>query len=163
MSLPVKAIDRLFQRLLSTYGMEFQNKWGAMKLGDVKGAWAHELAGFANEQGLSRIAWALENLPDFPPNAVVFKNLCRQAPSVDLTKALPAPPPPADPARIAAEMAKLGNVRERVTGSASSGRQWAVQLQDRIGRGYKPTRSQAEMVAVALRTAGGGTNAVECI
>ena len=102
-----KAIDRLFERLAATYGAQWSKQWQDVPMQDVKTAWAHELAGFANS--LSRVAWALENLPPRCPNVIEFKLLCRQAPMPD---APVLPEPKADPARVAAELSKLADVKK---------------------------------------------------
>jgi hypothetical protein len=103
-----KAIDRLFERLSSTYGSSWTRMWADVPMTDVKTAWAHELAAYANN--LNAIAWALENLPDRCPNLIEFKSLCKHAPRPD-TKALGEPKAPADVvdrelAKIAAEAFK---------------------------------------------------------
>jgi len=105
MSLPSKAIDRLFERLSLTYGRQFSELYQAVDPNAVKALWAHELSGFANS--LHRIAWALENLPPRCPNVIEFRNLCREAPR---PQAAPLPEPPADPERVRAELAKLASV-----------------------------------------------------
>ena len=46
MSLPLNAIDRLFDRLLATYGRDFSARWEGLDQGAVKSSWAHELAGY---------------------------------------------------------------------------------------------------------------------
>jgi hypothetical protein len=48
MSLQLKAIERLFDRLLATYGNEFVTKYGDMDSAKVKTVWASELAPFEN-------------------------------------------------------------------------------------------------------------------
>lgn len=109
MSLPMKAIDRLFDRMTATYGAQWLRMWEGVPVQDVKTAWCHELAGFNSEQGLRRIAWALDNLPGKVPNGPEFRNLCRTAPA----EAAPAlPMPPANPERMRAELAKLGHVEK---------------------------------------------------
>ena len=105
MSLPVKAIDRLFERLALTYGAAWMRQWEGLNLNDIKAMWAHELAGYASR--LDAIAWALEHLPPRCPNILEFKALCREAPRHE---PLPLPEPPADPERVKAELAKLGHV-----------------------------------------------------
>ena len=145
MSLPVRAVERLFERFLATYGTEFSNKWGGAPISDVKSVWADELSGFANR--LDAVAWALQNLPERVPNAVQFKALCRMAPA-PAAKALPAPPP-ASPERVSAEMAKLGAVKERVLTSQSVGREWVAKLQERIRNGYNATEAQRAMLKAA--------------
>ena len=102
MSLPVNALERLFQRLTATYGQEFIGKWHNVSMNDVKAAWSHELAAYANN--LNAIGWALENLPDKCPNLIEFKNLCKQAPRPQ-NEALNAPK--ADPSVVDAELAKI--------------------------------------------------------
>jgi hypothetical protein len=59
MSLPLKAIDRLFERLTATYGRDFTGRFDGVDQNELKALWAHELAGFADK--LSMVAWALEN------------------------------------------------------------------------------------------------------
>ena len=148
MSLSIRVVERLFARLINTYGEEFLRQWGASPLVDVKTTWAHELAPFANR--LEMIAWALENLPERAPNAIVFRNLVRSAPrpvseDVPLLSA-----PPADPARIAAELEKLGVIRTAVVLKPSNGRDWARVLDARIKAGYKATKAQRDAVRDAL-------------
>lgn len=102
MSLPIRVIERLFQRLTATYGTEFVNKWDKMVLVDIKTAWAHELA-FCHDD-LNMIGWALENLPAKCPNLIEFKNLCKQAPRI---KQLALDAPKADPEIVDAEIRKI--------------------------------------------------------
>jgi len=90
MTLPIADVERLFDRLSMTYGVEFRNKWAGMPLNEIKTHWAYELAQFADN--LNAIGWALQNLPDRCPNLIEFKNLCKQAPrpqhqALDATKA----------------------------------------------------------------------------
>lgn len=113
MSLPTKAVDRLFERLAATYGAAWTRQWADVPIADAKTVWAHELAIFANS--LTRIAWALENLPPKCPNVIEFKNLCRQAPAPDVPR---LPELKADPERVKAELAKLGGVRQKAAAQA---------------------------------------------
>ncbi len=108
MSLPSKAIDRLFERLALTYGAEWHRRWQGLDENAVKSLWSHELAGFSAR--LEDIAWALENLPPRAPNAIEFKQLCRQAPRPE-TPALPEPK--ADPERMRTELSKLRDVMKQ--------------------------------------------------
>jgi len=84
MSLPMPAVERLFQRLALTYGSQFARMWDGTSSAEVKTTWAHELALFANN--LPAIGWALENLPERCPNLIQFKNLCKQAPRPETPK-----------------------------------------------------------------------------
>ncbi len=152
MSLSIRVVERLFARLINTYGEEFLRQWGASPLVDVKTTWAHELAPFANR--LEMIAWALENLPELAPNAIVFRNLVRSAPR-PVSEDFPLlSGPPADPARIAAELEKLGVVRTAVALKSSNGRDWARVLDARIKAGYKATKAQRDAVRDALAVDG---------
>lgn len=106
MSLPMKAIDRLFERLGATYGKQWTSMWEGTPISDVKTLWAHELAPYA--QHLECIAWALENLPPRAPNAIEFKQFCRSAPRKEEVPAIAHVK--ADPERVKAEFAKLREV-----------------------------------------------------
>lgn len=110
MSLPIRAIDRLFDRLTLTYGRAFMAQWEGIpdkQLADLKTLWADELGQFRDR--LECVAWALENLPTRAPNVVEFRNLCRSSPR---PPDLQLPEPKADPARVAAELAKLADVKK---------------------------------------------------
>jgi hypothetical protein len=78
MSISATAIDRLFNRFGIIYGNQWVNMWVGMSINDVKTLWMNELAGFGDK--LEMIAWALEHLPERPPNLIQFKNLCSSAP-----------------------------------------------------------------------------------
>lgn len=128
MSLPMKAIDRLFERMAAAYGSQWSRMWEGVPIQDVKTEWMHDLAEFATDAGMRRIAWALDNRTDRPPNAIQFRNLCRQAPS-ESAPALPLPP--ANPERMREELAKLGHLdkSKRMTTSGSIGhKEWAKRL-----------------------------------
>lgn len=114
----------------------------------VKASWAHELSGFANN--LHALAWALENLPERAPNVIAFRNLARQAPA---QAAALLPLPKADPARIAAELAKLETVRA-ARHNAVDGRDWARRIMERHKGGGKIMPYSLDCAKKALRTAG---------
>ncbi|QIM51606.1 hypothetical protein [Hydrogenophaga crocea] len=120
MSLSLQAIDRLFTRMSVTYGEAWNRSLGQAPINDVKSVWAHELGVFANS--LTRIAWALENLPAKCPNVIEFRNLCRQAPMPEAPR---LPEPKADPERVRAELAKLGDLKVKVQTKGGDGREWA--------------------------------------
>lgn len=153
MSLPIKAIDRLFERLAATYGNDWTRQWASVPIADVKSVWAHELSGFAGK--LQCIAWALENLPEQCPNVIQFKHLCRKAPDSVLPQ-LAAPEPKADPARVAAELAKLrGTLGIPAPGAPTNQvnhRAWAPRILARLEAGEKisPTVVKMARDCVAL-------------
>lgn len=134
MSLPLKAVDRLFDRLLATYGRQFTDLYAQADAASVKTAWAHELAGYASENGLKAVAWALENLPERCPNAIQFRNLCRQAPAPEAQR---LPEPTADPARVAAELAKLASARREVSATGIDRKAWVKRIIARHEAGEK--------------------------
>jgi hypothetical protein len=109
MSLPLAWVDRIFDKLTLTYGQQFLNRWRDLDLNAVKSDWMHELSGF--EKAPHAIAYALANLPDAPPTVLQFRSLARLAPAADVPK---LPEPKADPARLAAELAKLAPLREKL-------------------------------------------------
>lgn len=118
MSLPSKVVDRLFDRLIGTYGREFMGRWDGINEMAVKTLFAHELSGFADR--LDCIAWALENLPERAPNVIQFRNLCRQAPAPEVPRLEVVA---AGRERVQAELARLTPVLAQPI--KSNGRQWA--------------------------------------
>jgi hypothetical protein len=103
---------------------------GSTPLNDAKALWAHELSVFGNS--LHRIAWALENLPPKCPNVIEFKHLCRQAPAPEAQQ---LPEPKADPARLKAELSKLGDIRAQVTKTNTDHKAWARKIIERAKAG----------------------------
>ena len=148
MSLSLKAVDRIFDRLTATYGRDFSSRWEGLDGNAVKSSWSHELSGF--EHGLHMIAWALEHLPEKSPNVIEFRNLCRKAPAAE-HKALEAPQ--ADPARVAAEMAKLVQLRSTQPVSGHGMKEWAHRLAARLAAGEKLSRYQIDCMNTALGVA----------
>ena len=143
-----KAIDRLFERLSATYGSAWTRLWADAPMNDVKTAWAHELAMFANN--LNAIGWALENLPDRCPNLIEFKSLCKQAPRPN-TPALDAPKAPAELvdkelAKMAAEAFKA----PRDDNGRVDHKRWAKKLKARHAAGEKLSMIQVKFYKQAL-------------
>jgi hypothetical protein len=147
MSLPSKAIDRLFDRLTATYGNEWINRWQGLDVQAIKSLWGHELAAYANR--LEALAWALENLPPRAPNVIEFKHLCRQAP---LPEAPRLPEPKADPQRVAAELAKLAPLRQAVMQESGDRKAWAHRIVARSEAGDRVNAAALRMARDALRT-----------
>ena len=155
MTIPTKAVDRIFERMAATYGSAWTNQWRDVPMADVKTAWAQELAPFGHQDAatgkwrMDRIAWALENLPERCPNAIEFKNLCRHAPTQD---APALPEPKADPARVAAELAKLGGMKTQArVASTYDGKAWARTIMARHEAGEKVNACALSMARSALR------------
>jgi len=123
MSLPLPWIERIFQKLTLTYGRDFLGRWEGLPIADVKTDWAECLSGFGHQP--EAIAWALANLPDSKaPTAQEFRAICRRAPAKELPR---LPEPAADPARVAAELAKLAPARKELAAASCSydPREWA--------------------------------------
>ena len=148
MSLPMKAVDRLFERLAATYTTAWVRQFDHVPMQDVKTAWAHELSGYAGR--LDSVAWALENLPQKCPNVIEFKAVCRQAPRPPEQQLAPVK---ADPDRMAAELAKLADVKKSAK-SAAHGidhKAWARALQSRDEAGEKLNPTVRRFYREALR------------
>lgn len=148
MSLPLKAVDRLFDRLVATYSNEWVRRWEGLDDAAIKTLWAHELAQFAGR--LDAVAWALENLPPRSPNVIEFRNLCRQAPRPAEAQ---LPSPKADPARLAAELAKLADVKKAARAAVSTidHKAWAKRLIARHEAGEKLNPTCLRFARDALR------------
>ena len=143
MSLPAKAVDRIFARLGATYCAAWERSIGAVPLSDVKTAWAHELSGFAGR--LQDIAWALENLPERCPNVIEFRAICRKSPRVEL----PQLDVKADPERVQSELAKLATARTVAAGGIDR-KAWARSIMARVDAGERVRPICAKFARQAL-------------
>lgn len=101
------AIRRLIERLTLDYGEAFLRKWEGVNPNRLFDHWFHELEHLNNQEGLYRIAWALQNLPDHVPSVPAFKRLCSEAviPRRQI-EALPRSAP--NPERVRVELQRLG-------------------------------------------------------
>lgn len=135
MSLPLPWVDKIFLKLTLVYGRDFIGRWEGLEIADVKTDWGHEMSGY--DQAPEAIAHALANLPaGKPPTVLEFRELARRAPRKDLAL-LPAPP--ADPERIAAELARareLTGVNRMAVGGYDH-KAWARRLIGRHEAGEK--------------------------
>lgn len=154
MSLPLVAVNRLFDRLTATYGRDFLARFDGLEQADLKSLWTHELAGFSDKLGM--IAWALENLPERAPNVIEFRNLARRAPVPDAPR---LPEPKADPARVAAELAKLAPTlaAARAPTGGIDNKAWAKRLIARHDGGERlnPTTLRFAREALGMAVTGG--------
>ena len=144
MSISLKAIDRLFERLAATYP-NWSRQWLDVPESDIKTAWAHELSGFENN--LHALAWALENLPERCPNVIEFRNLARRAPEAEQPR---LPKPKADPARLKIELAKLSEIKFQVKNAAIDPKDWAKAILKRHKEGAKINISTLSMARFAV-------------
>ena len=134
MSMPLQAVDRLFSRLTMTYGPTFTRTFEGLDLNEVKSLWSHELAFYCTQDRMIDVAWALENLPERAPNIIEFRNLCRKAPEREKPR---LPEPKADPVRLQKELARLGEIREKVLTTAVDHKAWARRIIARHQAGDK--------------------------
>lgn len=151
MSLSTRVVDRLYERLMLTYGSQWMALWQGADLNEVKSLWASELSPWANR--LDALGWALDHLPERPPNLIAFKALCRQAPAPNVP-ALPLPE--RDPQRMQQAMAILRGLTGesdgqpvRVGGKVSGGRTPAQSVIDGlIERGEKRALNPAQVAVL---------------
>lgn len=145
MSLPAKWVEALFTKLTLAYGRDFLARWEGLDICDVKTDWGHELAGFVNHP--EAIAYALANLPPKAPTVLEFRALCRRAPVKDAPR---LESPAANPERVRAELAKLGDIRAVATKRVGGrGRAWARPIIERAERGERVSPTVLRMARQA--------------
>lgn len=139
----LKVIDWIFAKMLIRYGSLWSSKWEAIPEAAVKADWAEQLANMPRES----ILYAIGFLPlEFPPTVTQFREICKRAPDrTPKPRAISAPP--ADPAKVAALVAKA-----RAMQAARKPRQWAHELQAREEAGEKLNERQREAWRGAVRT-----------
>lgn len=150
MSLPLQWVDRIFEKLTLTYGQQFLGRWRDIDLNAVKTDWASQLSGLQSfPEG---IVYALENLDaEKPPTVLMFKALAFHAPRPE---ALRLNEPKADPARVAAEFAKLAPLRDNWKTNAVGRLDWARALKAKDESTPKlVTETVRKMYKDALRVA----------
>lgn len=148
-SLPERWVQRIFATMRATYGASFDRQWEcpagtdpADHIAAMLEHWGRELRAYQQHPGA--ISYALENLPEHPPNLIEFRALCRRRPDSE-QKRLEAP------RVLPAEM------REAVAGIAKpepkdDPRQWARDLRIREQNGANLTLAQRAMWREALKT-----------
>lgn len=144
-------VDRIFTKLTVRYGDRFLNRWRGIDMDAVRNDWADTLAGFDNWP--EAIAYAFEHLDDDkPPTAANFRTLAHLAPKPER---LALPEPKADPARVAAELAKLGHLPGPAPSKQSGHgmRDWAYRLKTRHDAGEILSLNQIRCYTDALGAA----------
>lgn len=140
-------VEYVFKRLAATYGASWDRSLGQAPIADVMTVWEYHLQQFTQSTAAKKmIMWALDNLPDRCPNVMEFKAICRRAP---IAQALALPEPQANPARVAAELAKLAPLRAD-TVSPVDHKAWAKRLQARHAAGEKLNLNQIRCFNNAL-------------
>ncbi len=141
--LPDEVLNRIWQKLVVSYGHLFKSQWDGLPLDAVRADWAEELASYADKPWA--IEYALAHRPErLPLTAQMFRRICGQA--VDPAQsARPAEPVVrADPKRVAELVIRTASDRGRHP------RQWAFDLRDRELAGQSLRRSQQMMWREAL-------------
>lgn len=131
---PQHPIDRLFKRMALVYGAAWDRSLGSAPLADVKTSWGYELSGFASEEGLKAMAWALDNLPARCPNVIEFRELCRRSPLPQLER-LEAPK--AAPAVVAEQIARQSGLKQVINQQRTDGKEWARRIMKRFEDGER--------------------------
>ena len=132
-ALPDGWVERIWAIMRASYGAEFDRQWQCPEgvepsrhVQEMKWHWGRELRGF--QQSPNAIQFALDNLPERPPNLIQFKALCTRRPEVR-RQALPSPK--ADPAMVEEIMSRL----QRPEGYDPKA--WAYNLREREEAGEK--------------------------
>jgi hypothetical protein len=143
--LPDELLDRVWQKLLVSYGHLFKAQWDGLPISAVREDWAEELASFAGKPWA--IDYALAHRPDrLPLTAAMFRRLCSQAIDPAQTSAQRDPGPRANPQRVAEVVGRcaVGSGRSRHP------RQWAVDLRNRELAGQRLGLGQRKLWREAL-------------
>jgi hypothetical protein len=149
MPLQTSWVYHLFAKLTVRYGQAFTRQYADADPTMVKADWAEVLDGTSGEA----LSYALRYLPNNPPNAMQFRDLCRAAPTQDAPK-LPPPVTRPDPARVRAALERM---RQRLPPSSPA--QQCIDNIERIVAELNGIISEAQrhMVAHCLRMPGTST------
>lgn len=146
-SLPEAWVRKIFATMRATYGAAFDRQWQcpaasdpAEHAADMIGHWARELRGY--QQSPQALAYALEHLPDNPPNLIEFRKLCRGAPQYTQRQ---IEAPRVTPEKMKEAVASIVSPPPR-----EDEKQWARNLQALEERGGNLTLAQKTMWRAAL-------------
>ena len=120
MSLPISWVERIFARMAVRYGTGWTMLWTGIDPEAVKADWAEVL----DRMPPDSLSYALGFLPERVPTATQFLEICRRAPD-RAPKPIQIEGPPSDPARVAAEIARLRKIQKL------GPKAWAYRLRDR--------------------------------
>jgi hypothetical protein len=132
-------IDSLFARMLVRYGHAFLRRWDGLQLADVKDDWARVLEHVPDDM----VDFALDNLPEQPPIATQFRDLCARRPAPEVPQ---LPSPSASPAFVQQVLSGVSR------GSSGDPKGWARKLRWREQRGERLTLAQRDAWRTALGT-----------
>jgi hypothetical protein len=134
--------DKLFEKLRAFYGAEWDRMYAGQHLPDVKAAWCDALSPWSESADVIR--FALANLPEKPPNAIAFRNLCRSAPQA--AAALQILPPRVGPQKVAeiVASARIGTPADPLRSPAQSVIDGIIQILTK--KTEAPSRAQRQFV-----------------
>lgn len=119
--LPAQWVNKIFHTLTVLHGRDFLGRWEGIPIEDVKADWAERLGCFVARP--EAIKYALDNLHENKsPTALDFRTVCLRCPAPVLL-ALDAPA--ADPARVAAELAKIATAAPAPRAAPFDHKAWA--------------------------------------
>lgn len=146
-------MEKIFAAMRATYGAAFDRQWECPAGVDpvkhaqgMKAFWARELGPLQREPEALR--YALDNLPDQPPNLVQFKAICNRSPAPAF-KALPAPDFDRERATDALALAKSA-----VSAGVNHPKAWAVRIVESAAQGIKVPSYNLRLAREALGLAG---------
>jgi hypothetical protein len=133
-------VKLVFAKLFLTYGSRFMGQYGTAPPETIESDWAHELAGVSRQA----ILYGLQNLhPDFPPNVLQFRAICRRKP-MPAHVAISGPELPPD--RVQQLAAQLSNKKP----VGKDPKDWARKLRRREQGGERLSIFQREAWRTAL-------------
>ena len=147
MALPLPWVDRIFDKLMLTYGRDFTGRWEGLPMSSVKADWSHELSGFEAHPEAIRHALLSVN-PAKSPTVLEFRNLAANAPKM-AEKQLPMPPQ--DMAFVNSVLASVNRDRQAV-----GMKDWANALKARHAAGDRLSDNQVRCYKNALGLHEGG-------
>jgi hypothetical protein len=136
-------VERLFSRLQVRYGDAWLRKWEGINLAAVKADWCEQL-GPLYQRNPKAISYALDHLPDYPPNADGFLRICLLAPSPMLA----LPPVTAQPnLPFLAEVVGRIKVASQAQNKATPAQHCANRLRAILAKNGNLSVVQADMLA----------------
>jgi len=143
MSLPLRWVEKIFQKLSLVYGRDFLGRWEGIPIEDVKADWSHELSGFeAHPEAIKHALLSIN--PAKPPTVLEFRNLAANAPKM---AAIELPPLPVDKVFRQSLVAQISPPVQHGM------KDWAYRLQARHAAGERLNPNQVRCYRAALGVA----------
>lgn len=130
---PMKAIERLFQRLSLNYGRQFLDLWKDIPLEEIKLEWSQGLSGIDFKEIAAGLEYCLDH-HKFPPTLPEFKQLCRDSKRPEVLKALPRN---YSDEELQANHERLRSAASVLNHSKGPGTDWAERVFARYAHGEK--------------------------